>query len=81
MFGSPPIDSHRLRDRDLRGSLPSPRTAVRSTQEQTIITIHVSSAHSREDVISFLPFPEKKRKYEVGRIRTHDVLFVGYRLE
>ena len=28
MFGSPPMDSHRLRNRDLRVSLPSPRTTV-----------------------------------------------------
>ena len=28
MFGSPPIDSHRLRNRDLRRFLPSPRTTV-----------------------------------------------------
>ena len=28
MFASPPIDSHRLRIRDLRGSLPLPRTTV-----------------------------------------------------
>ena len=31
------------------------------------------SAHARIDVISFLLFPEKKRKYEVGGTRTHDI--------
>ena len=76
MFGSPPIDFHRLRNRDLRGSPLA--THYRSPQEQTIITIHVSSAHARKDLISFLLFPEKKRKYEVGGTRTHDISFVGY---
>ena len=42
------------------------------------MTIHVSSAHAREDVTSFLLFPESKRKYEVGGTRTHDISFVGY---
>ena len=57
MFASPSNDSHRLRDWDLRGSPLA--THYRSTQEQTIITIHVFSAHARKDVISFFIFPEK----------------------
>ena len=57
MFASPSIDSHRLHDRDLRGSPLA--THYRSTQEQTIITVRVSSAHARKDVISFLLFPDK----------------------
>ena len=79
MFASPPIDSHRLGSRDLRGS-PLATLYRRSTQELTIITIHihVSSAHARRDVISFFLFPRKKRKYEVGGIRTHDMSFVCY---
>ena len=52
MFGSPIIDSHRLRNRDLRGS-PLATHYYRSTQEQTIITIHVSSAHARKDASLF----------------------------
>ena len=53
------------------GSLPSPRTTVRSTQEQPIITSHVSSsAHARKERSYFLLllFPEEK-------------YFVGYRLD
>ena len=57
MFASPPFDSHRLRN---RGLLDSPlATHYRSTQEQSIITIHVSSAHAGKYVSSFLLFPEK----------------------
>ena len=59
MFASQSTDSHRLRNRDLRGSPLA--THYRSTQEQTIITIHVSSAHARKDVISLFIFPEKSK--------------------
>ena len=57
MFGSPPIDSHRPCNRDLRGSPLA--THYHSTQGQTIVTVHVSSAHARKYVISFLLIPEK----------------------
>ena len=76
MFGSPSINSHRLRQRDLRGSPLA--TYYRSTQGQTIITIHVSSAHARKDVISLLVFRAKKRKYEFGGNRTHYPPCIGY---
>ena len=77
MFGSPSIDSHRLRNRHLRGLSPL-ATHYRSTQEQTIITSQVSSAHACKDVISLFALPGKKRKYEVGGTRTHDLSLVGY---
>ena len=74
MFDSPPIDPHRLRNRDLRGSPLA--TDYRSTQGQTIIFIHVSSAHDRKGVIFLLCFCYQRRKYEVGGTRTNDILLL-----
>ena len=69
------MDSHRLRNRDCGGSPLA--THYRSTQGHTIITIHVSSAHARRDVISFLAFSEKSGNMEsVGLEPTSYLLLV-----
>ena len=44
MFGSPPIDSHRLRNRGPRGSPLATHYRTSSTHVETIIALHVSSA-------------------------------------
>ena len=49
------MDYHRLFNRDLRGS---PLATHCSTQEQIIVTIHVSSAHARKYFFLFY-LPEK----------------------
>ena len=56
MFASPPIDSQPLRIRDLRGSLPSPRTTVVLRSKQS----HPFTSPARTlDVFSIFLFPEK----------------------
>ena len=75
MFGSPPLDSHRLRNRDIRGSPLA--THYRSTQEQSIITVRVSSAHARKDVISFFLCPGKSGNVKSVRYVVGFSDFVG----
>ena len=77
MFGSPPIDSHLLRSRGLRGSLPSPPTVVLRSKLSKPFT---SLAHTIAKTIFLLCLSRKKAEIRSRWDSNQRHFFVGYNI-
>ena len=70
------VKPYRLRNKDLRGSLTSPRITVVQANYHNHSRLRRECSQRRCFPFAFAG---KKRRSEVGGARTHEVSFVGYR--